>query len=362
MAVQAHPGNTNDSNTVADQVIRLREQFGLERVVPVGDRGPLTQVRIEHLKRHPGLGRVSTLRAPQVRSLVEGGALQLSLFDGRNPAEFAGPEYPGERPVGCCNPLPAEERARKRGELLAATGADSNTLHARPHGAPARRPDAARIGRKVGRVIARHGMARHFRWEVRGGRLFHVRDHARIEAEARLDGPYVLRTGEPARRLTSEDTVRTCKGLADVERRFRTLKGRDIRVRPIRHRDERRVRAHPFPCLLAGYLEWHLRRAWAPLLFDDGTPAEARRTRDPVAPAGPTERARHRKTRRRTDDGTPLHSFDTPIAELATRCRNTCRIPGRPRRPCPLLIEPTPTQRHAAQLIETFPVPGIPES
>ena len=184
-----------------------------------------------------------------------------------------------------------------------------------------------------------------------------------IEAEACLDGLYVLRTGEPARRLTSEDTVRTCKGLADVERRFRTLKGRDIRVRPIRHRDERRVRAHPFLCRLAGYLEWHPRRARAPLPFDDGTPAEARRTRDPVAPARPTERARHRKTRRRTDDGTPLHSFDTLIAEPATRCRNTCRIPDDPAAPLlSLLTEPTLTQHRAAQLIETFPVPGIPEN
>ena len=363
VAVRAYPGNTTDSHTVADQVLKLRGQFGLERVVLVGDRGLLTQVRIEHLKRHPGLGWVSALRAPQVRSLVEGGALQLSLFDERNLAEFASPQYPGERLVGCWNPLPAEERARKREELLAATEAALERI-AREAARRTRTPlDAARIGQKVGRVINRHKMAKHFRWEVRGGRLFHTRDHARIEAEARLDGLYVLRTSEPVQRLPAEDTVRTYKGLADVERWFRTLKGRDIRVRPIRHRDERRVRAHLFLCLLAGYLEWHLRRAWAPLLFDDETLAEARRTRDPVAPAEPTERARHKKTRRRTDDGTPLHSFDTLIAELATRCRNTCRIPADPAAPpLSLLTRPTPTQRRAAHLIEMFPVPGIPKS
>ena len=254
---------------------------------------------------------MSALRAPQVRSLVESEALQLSLFDEQHLAEFVSPRYPGERLVGCYNPLLAEERARKREALLAATEAGLERI-AREAARRTRTPlDAAHIGHKVGRVIARHkpapephrGMAKHFRWAVREGRLVYERDHERIEAEARLDGLYVLRTSEPAQRLPPEDTVRTCKGLADVERWFRTLKGRDVRVRPIRHREERRVRAPLFLCLLAGYLEWHLRRAWAPLLFDDETLAEARRTRDPVAPAQPADRARHKKACRRTDDG-----------------------------------------------------------
>ena len=292
VAVQTYPGNTADPNTVADQVVKLREHFALKRVVLVGDQGLLTQVQIDHLKRHPGLGWVSALRAVQVRSLVESEALQLSLFDERNLAEFISPDYPGERLVACYNPLLAEEPAR-------------------------------------------------------------------IDAEARLDGIYVLRTSEPAERLSPQDTVRTYKGLADIERWFRT--GLDIRVRPIRHREERRIRAHLFICLLAGYLEWHLRRAWAPLLFDDETLADARRTRDPVAPAKPTARARHKKASRRSD--WPLHSLDTLLGELATRCRNTCRVPADPSAPAlSVLTEPTPIQRRAAHLIEMFPVSGTPES
>ena len=284
VAVQAYPGNTADPNTVADQVVKLREHFGLQRVVLVGDRGLLTQVQIDHLKRHPGLGWVSALRAVQVRSLVEAEALQLSLFDEQHLAEFASPDYPGERLVACYNPLLAEDRARKRETLLTATEAGLERI-AREAARRTRTPlDAAQLGHKVGRVIARHKMAKHFRWAVHDGRLVYERDHARIDAEARLDGIYVLRTSEPAARLSPEDTVRTYKGLADIERWFRTLKGLDIRVRPIRHREERRVRAHLFLCLLAGYLEWHLRRAWAPLLFDDETLADARRTRDPRRP------------------------------------------------------------------------------
>ena len=363
VAVEAYPGNTADPNTVMDQVLKLRERFGLQRVVLVGDRGLLTQVQIDQLKRHPGLGWVSALRAGQVRSLVESEALQLSLFDEQNLAEFVSPDYPGERLVGCYNPLLAQERARKREALLAATEAGLERI-AREAARRTRTPlDATQLGHKVGRVIARHKMAKHFRWTVHDGRLVYERDHARIDAEARLDGIYVLRTSEPAKRLSPEDTVRTYKGLADVERWFRTLKGLDIRVRPIRHRDERRVRAHLFVCLLAGYLEWHLRRAWAPLLFDDETLADDRRTRDPVAPAQPTARARHKKASRRTDDGAPLHSLDTLLGELATRCRNTCRVPTDPSGPpLSVLTEPTPTQRRAAHLIESFPVPGTSES
>ena len=253
--------------------------------------------------------------------------------------------------------------ARKRETLLTATEAGLERI-AREAARRTRTPlDAAQLGHKVGRVIARHKMAKHFHWEVHDGRLVYERDHARIDAEARLDGIYVLRTSEPAARLSPEDTVRTYKGLADVERWFRTLKGLDIRVRPIRHREQRRVRAHLFLCLLAGYLEWHLRRAWAPLLFDDETLADARRTRDPVAPAKPTERSRHKKASRRTDDGWPLHSLDTLLGELATRCRNTCRVPADPSAPAlSVLTEPTSIQRRAAHLIETFPVPGTPEN
>ena len=359
VAVQAYPGNTADPNTVPDQVVKLKERFGLERVVLVGDRGLLTQVQIEHLKRHRGLGWVSALRAPQVRALVEQHALQLSLFDEQNLAEIVSPDYPGERLVACYNPLLAEERSRKREELLTTTEAGLERV-AREAARRTRTPlGAAELGRKVGRVLGRHKMGKHFEWEVDNGRLRYQRNAERIEAEAHLDGIYVLRTSEPATRLSSHDTVRTYKGLADVERWFRTLKGLEVRVRPIRHREERRVRAHLFVCLLAGYVEWHLRRAVAPLLFDDETLEAARRTRDPVAAAKPTPRAREKKARRRTDDGLALHSLDTLLAELATRCRNTCRVLSDPTAPAfSLLTEPTQTQRRVAELIEMFPVPG----
>ena len=359
VAVQAYPGNTADPNTVPDQVVKLKERFGLERVVLVGDRGLLTQVQIEHLKRHRGLGWVSALKSLQVRALVEQHALQLSLFDEQNLAEIVSPDYPGERLVACYNPLLAEERSRKREELLATTEAGLERV-AREAARRTRTPlGAAELGRKVGRVLGRHKMGKHFEWEVDNARLRYQRNAERIEAEARLDGIYVLRTSEPATRLSSHDTVRTYKGLADVERWFRTLKGLEVRVRPIRHREERRVRAHLFVCLLAGYVEWHLRRAVAPLLFGDETLEAARRTRDPVAAAKPTPRAREKKARRRTDDGLALHSLDTLLAELATRCRNTCRVLSDPTAPAfSLLTEPTQTQRRVAELIEMFPVPG----
>ena len=309
-----------------DQVVKLKERFGLQRVVLVEDRGLLTQVQLEHLKRHRGLGWVSALKAPWIRALVEQDALQLSLFDEQNLVEFVSPDYPGERLVACYNPLLAEERRRKREELLAVTEAGLERV-AREADRRTRTPlDAAELGRKVGRVLARQKMGKHFEWQAQDGQLRYRRRAERVDAEARLDGIYVLRTSEPVERLSSHDTVRTYKGLSDVERWFRTLKGLEVRVRPIRHREERRVRAHLFVCLLAGYVEWHVRRALAPLLFDDETLHEARRTRDPVATAKPTPRAREKKTRRRTDDGLALHSLDTLIAELATSCRNTCRV------------------------------------
>ena len=294
-----------------------------------------------------------------MRALVEQEALQLSLFDARNLAELASPDYPGERLVACHNPLLAAERARTRQALLAATEAGLERV-AREAARRTKTPlGAAELGRKVGRVLEKHKMAKHFIWEVVDGRLAYRRNDETIAAEARLDGIYVLRTSEPEERLSAADTVRTYKGLADVERWFRALKGPEIRVRPIHHREERRVRAHLFVCLLAGYLEWHLRRALAPLLFDDETLAEARRTRDPVAKTEPTPRARRKKARRRTDDGQPLHSLGTLLAELATRCRNTCRMPAQPEAPTfTLTTQPTATQRRAAELVATFPVPG----
>jgi transposase len=358
VAVAVYPGNTGDPATLPEQLDKLKERFGLARVVLVGDRGLLTETQIARLRQHPQLGWVAALKSAAIRRLVEQKHLQLSLFDQQNLAEITAPAFPGERLIACHNPLLAEERARKRADLLAATEKDLDKI-AREVQRRTKTPlAAATIGQKVGRVIARYKVAKHFRLTIGDGVFAYRRDQAAIAAEAALDGIYVLRTSEPATRLSAADTVRTYKGLAQVERLFRTLKGIEVLVRPIRHRDEPRVRAHVFLCLLSAYLEWHLRRAWAPLLFDDDTLAPARATRDPVAPATPTPHAPRKKTTRRTADGLPLHSFATLIAELATRCRNTCRLQGDPDAPTFIQITaPTPLQRRAQDLIDSFPVP-----
>lgn len=357
VAIEVYPGNTGDPVTVPDQLDKLKRRFGLKRLVLVGDRGMLTEAQIDLLRAHPGLGWISALKSAAIRRLVEQTHLQLSLFDQRNLAELHSPDFPGERLIACYNPLLADERARKREDLLAATERELEKI-AREVARRTRTPlAAAEIGQKVGRAIARFKVAKHFVIEIGDGRFAYRHDEQAIAAEARLDGIYVIRTSEPEPRLSAEDTVRTYKGLAQIERLFRTLKGLDIRVRPIRHRDERRVRAHIFLCLLTAYLEWHLRRALAPLLFDDETLEHDRTTRDPVAPAKPTPHARRKKASRRAEDGLALHSFDSLIAELGTRCRNTCRLKASPDAP-PFIqtTEPTQTQRRAQQLIDTFPV------
>lgn len=357
VAVAVYPGNTGDPATVGDQVDKLRDRFGLERVVLVGDRGMLTESRIEDLKRHPGLGWISALRSSGVRRLVEQQHLQLSLFDEQNLAEIASPAFPGERLIACYNPLMADERARKRAELLAASERELDKIAAQVARRTRTPLTAAEIGHKVGRAIGRFKMAKHFRLKIADGHFGYERNQARIAAEAGLDGIYVIRSSEPA--LSADDTVRAYKGLAQTERLFRSLKGLEVQIRPIRHRRERRVRAHIFLCLLAGYLEWHLRRAWAPLLFDDGSLAEDRKTRDPVAPARPSAAADRKRASRRTDDGLAVHSMATLIAELATRCKNTCRLKATPEAPAiTLLTEPTKIQSRALELIQTFPVPG----
>jgi hypothetical protein len=357
VAVEVYPGNTGDPATVADQVDKLRRRFGLDHVVLVGDRGMLTDVQIAALRAHPGLGWVSALKSAAIRRLVEGEELQLSLFDQQNLAEIASPDFPGERLIACYNPLLAEARAEKRADLLAATEDDLDRI-VRQVARRTKTPlTAAEIGQKAGRVIARHKVAKHFVLDIADGRFAYLRNEEAIAAEARLDGIYVIRTSQPAERLPASEAVRTYKGLGQLEHLFRTLKGLEIQVRPIRHRDADRVRAHIFLALLSAYLEWHLRRALAPLLFDDDTLDEDRQSRDPVAPAKPTEHARRKKATRRSEDGLPLHSFDSLIADLGTCCQNTCRLKGDPDSPTfTQTTQPTEIQRRALQLIDTFPV------
>jgi hypothetical protein len=359
VAVEVYPGGTADPNTVNDQVRKLQERFGLPRVVLVGDRGMLTQARIEALRQRPGMGWISALRSTAIRGLIEQGRLQRSLFDRLNLAEIASPDFPGERLIACYNPLLAEERGRKRAELLAATAALLEKVAAQVARRRAKPLSAAQIGEKVGRLIHRYKVAKHFVWTVADGRLSWSRNEAAIAAEAALDGVYVVRTSEPPTQLTAADAVRSYKGLAQVERAFRCLKGLDLRIRPIFHREERRVRAHVFLCLLAYHVEWHLRRAWAELLFEDQELETSRATRDPVAPARAGAGVQRKKAGRITRTGLPVQSWDTLLAHLGTRARHCCRLlDAPPESTFELLTEPTPLQTRAMQLIEAYPVPA----
>ncbi len=352
VAVETYPGNTGDPATVADQVEKLRARFGLERVVLVGDRGLLTEARIGALKKHPQLGWISALRSQGIRSLVEQGAVQLSLFDSQNLAEITSGLYPGERLIVCHNPLLAEDRARTRKELLDATEKELTRIAAAVRRRTRTPLKAEEIGVKVGRVINRFKVAKHFVLDIRDGHFTFVRDHESIAQEEHLDGIYVIRTSEPSQRLSAADTVRAYKSLGQVEQAFRCLKRLDLRIRPIHHRTVDHVKAHVFLCMLAYYVEWHMRRALAPVLFQDEGLDDARWTRDPVAKAESSEKARRKKSSGKTPAGWPVHSFHSLMNELATRCKNTCRAgKGKKAARFTTLTEPTDFQRHVFGLL-----------
>jgi len=354
VAVTVYPGNTADPKTVPDQVCTLRGRFGLSHVTLVGDRGMLTETQIEALREHPGLGWISCLRSPAIRSLVEQKHLQMSLLDDTRLAELRVPEYPHERLIACFNPLLAEERARKREELLVMTERDLLKIQ-RDIQRRTRTPlTKADIGVRVGRVLFHYKMGKHFLLKIEEGALSWQRRTDHIEAEAALDGLYVIRTNEPAEQLSAQDAVRAYKSLAHVERAFRSLKGFALRIRPIFHRAERRVRAHVFLCMLAYYIEWHMRRALAPLLFADEELPKLRLQRSPVDPAKPSLSAQRKKALLVDDANLPLHSFSTLLAELGSRCRVVCNLPGQPA----LLIQlttPTPIQQRTLELLALVP-------
>jgi len=359
VAVDVYPGNTGDPTTVPDQVEKLQERFGLQSVVLVGDRGMLTSTQIKELQNHPGIGWISSLRSKAIRKLVDSQCLQLSLFDEQNLAEIRSPEYPGERLVACYNPLLADERRRKREVLLEATEADLEKI-AREVSRRTKTPlGKAEIGQKVGRVLHHYKMGKHFEMTIDEGQLLYSRRKDSIRRESELDGIYVIRTSEPVERLSAEDTVRHYKRLSLIEQAFRCLKGIDLLVRPIRHRDSDRVRTHIFLCMLAYYVKWHMRRALAPLLFIDEELDDNRAHRDPVAPAKPSTSAKKKKTARLTPDGLPIHSFDTLLEELGTRCRNECQLKTDSSAPTFYkLTQPNPLQERALQLLGLFPVKG----
>ncbi len=325
VAIDVYPGDTGDPTTVPDQVEKLRKNFDLERVVLVGDRGMLTQTNIDGLKEHPGLGWISALRSQAIRKLAEAGDLQLSLFDKQNLAEIRSPEFPGERLVVCFNPLLCDERRRKRQDLLAATDKALAKIAAQVARRTKKPLLKDEIGLKVGRVINRWKMAKHYLLAIGNGRFEWSRKTESIEEERAFDGIYVIRTSEAKKRCSAAGAVRHYKNLSRVERAFRTLKGIDLRVRPIFHRTEDHVRAHIFLCFLAYYVEWHMRRALAPLLFDDQELDTQRWLRDPVAPAETSLSARRKKSLRKTPDGLVVHSFHTLLEALSTRCQNRCR-------------------------------------
>jgi len=325
IAVEVFEGNTGDPGTVASQVRKLRDRFGLKRVVLVGDRGMLTEARIrEDLDPVEGLDWITALRAPAIAALVEAGRVDMSLFDQQDLAEVTWPErYPGQRLIVCRNPALAAERTRKRQELLEATEKDLALIAkavARP-GKPLRGAD--QIGLRVGKVIGRHKVAKHFCIEITDDSFSYERDRQAIAAEAALDGFYVVRTSLPRQALDAEQTVRAYKGLSKAERAFRSLKTVDLKVRPIHHHLADRVRAHVLLCMLAYYVEWHMRQELAPVLFDDEDPqaGEALR-RSVVAPAQRSPAAQAKAAKKRTADGGPVHSFQTLLSDLATICKN----------------------------------------
>jgi len=331
VAVQVYPGNTGDPKTVPDQVEALTKRFGLARVVLVGDRGMLTQTQIDVLKKHPGLGWISALRSGAIRRLLADGHLVRKDLVSVRLAEITSPDFPGERLVACYNPQLAEQRRLKRQELLAATQAELEALAAsvaRPGGPPEK---AADIGVRAGKIINHYKMSKHFSLTIRDGYLAWARKTENIKNEELLDGIYVVRTSEPTKRLAADDGVRSYKRLALVEQAFRCVKGIDLLVRPIHHRTADRVRAHILLCLLAFYVEWHLRQVWEPLLFEDEELTENRRRHDPVAPAQASDSVRLKKKTHRTAGDLPVQSFRTLMAHLGTRCRNSCVVAGDPR-------------------------------
>lgn len=326
VALQVYPGNTKDSITLPDQAEKLRGHFGLDKVVLVGDRGMITQVQVEHLKTYPGIGWITAMGYQAIKGVSGEGSLQLSLFDKDNIAEITSPRYPGERLVACYNPLVAEKRHKTRQALLEATRQNLDKIAREAARRTKKKLSNEEISLKVGKVIGKHKMQKHFELTIEGGTLSYQLNQASIKEQSELDGIYVIRTSEPKERLSMQQVVHSYKNLSKVERLFRTLKGVEILVRPIRHRIEERVTAHIFICMLAYYVEWHMRKALAPLLFDDEELEHTRYERDPVTPAEPSKAAKKKKHTGKTKDGLIVQSFDTLLANLGSRTRNRCRF------------------------------------
>ena len=354
VAVEVYAGNTSDPKTVSDQITKLRQRFGLQRVILVGDRGMITSARLrENLKPAPGIEWITALRAPAIKKLASAGVLQLSLFDNKDLAEISHPDFPGERLVACYNPLLAGERARKRPELLAATEKKLEKIvqATRRNKRPLR--GKQNIGLRVGKILNHYKMGKHFQVQIEDDNFSYQRKQANIEKEESLDGIYVIRTNVPAEVLSSEQAVRNYKSLSAVERAFRSLKTVDLHVRPIHHRQPDRVRAHIFLCMLAYYVGWHMRQDLAPLLFDDGDRIAAQKMRTSVvAPAQRSPCAQAKAHSKRTPDDLPVHSFQTLLTDLATIVSNRVQPKDASTPAFDIITTPTALQRRAFELLK----------
>ena len=355
VAVSVFKGNIGDPKTLLPQVDTMRKVFGLERCVLVGDRGMIAQKQIDALRTIDGMDWVAALRPEAIRRLVEGGALQMGLFDERNLFELTHPDFPDERLVACRNPELAKRRAHTRTSLLEATANELEKVRRMVGRGRLRGQD--NIGVRVGKVVNRYKVAKHVRLSIEDTRFDFDVDTDSVAAEAALDGIYVIRTSLPAERMSAEETVRSYKRLTQVERAFRSLKTVDLQIRPIHHRREHRVRAHIFLCMLAYYVLWHMLEAWRPLLFCDED-QHAKTTRDAVAPATRSEAARRKVHSRTLDDGSEVHSFHTLLTLLSGIVRNVCRVPGAPSDAPTFDVVTTPsaTQQRAYQLLDTIAV------
>jgi hypothetical protein len=351
IAIEVFSGELHDDKTLPSQLVKLKARFGLQRVIVVCDRGMVTRANLELLREQDGIGWIAALKAPQIKKLVKDGELQLSLFDQTNLAEISAPaDFPGERLIVCRNPLVAAERARKRDELLAATEADLAHIHQRVQAGTL--TGAAAIGLAVGPALKRHKMHKHLTVTITDTSFSFARKHDQIAAEAALDGFYVLRTSLDPDALPTDEVVRAYKGLEQIERAFGSFKGPELEIRPIHHHLPDRVRAHVLLCMLAYYLTWHLKAAWAPLLFKDEHPPISP---DPVAKATRSPSAQRKAQTKRTGTGEPCHSYKTLLADLATLARNTIRLPGASAT-FDKLTEPTPLQQHALDLAASAPI------
>jgi transposase len=355
VAVEVFEGNTSDSSTVESQVKKVQERFGIERVVLVGDRGMITEARLKKgLRDTEGLDWITALRAPQISKLVASGGIQLGVFDKRDMAEITHPDYPNERLIVCRNPSLAIDRAKTREALLQRTERDLEKVKLATSRLKRRLKGKEKIGLRVGKVIGKFKMAKHFVNTIEEESFSYERNLASIAEESALDGIYVLRTSVAKEVLDTNETVGAYKSLSQVERAFRSLKRIDLKVRPIHHHLAERVKTHVFLCMLAYYVEWHMRKALAPILFDDHDPADAANSRpNMVVPAERSKAAKRKAASKATDDGLPVHSFQTLISDLATIARNT--VAAKRTGEAPLTFEkvtrPTRVQQRALDLL-----------